>query len=114
MRLLPVNHILLGTVVVLMGAAAPAAGAAVFNVSTAAQLEAAVDTANGNGQNDTINLAAGLYPLSSSLVVGKFGVTLAGETLTLRGPAAGRRSSTGRRCSAPTSSTPCGRRTSTT
>jgi hypothetical protein len=63
--------VLLGTVVVLAGAAAQAAGAAIFNVSTAAQLEAAVDTANGNGQHDTINLAAGVYPISNGLVVGE-------------------------------------------
>jgi hypothetical protein len=81
--------VLLGTVVVLAGAAAPAAGAATFNVSTAAQLEAAVDTANGNGQDDTINLAPGVYPISNGLVVGDRFVTLPGEILTFRGPAAG-------------------------
>jgi hypothetical protein len=80
---------LLATVVALAGAAAPAAGAAVFNVSTAAQLEAAVDTANGNGQDDTIVLAPGVYAISSELVVGDRFVTPLGETLTFRGPAAG-------------------------
>jgi hypothetical protein len=70
-------------------AAAPAAGAATFDVSTAAQLEAAVRTANGNGQDDTINLAPGVYLLSNGLVVGAFGVTPPGETLTFQGPAGG-------------------------
>lgn len=70
-------------------AAAPAADAAIFNVSTAAQLEAAVATANGNGQDDAIVLAPGVYPISSSLVVGDRFVTPLGESLTLQGPAAG-------------------------
>jgi hypothetical protein len=81
--------VLLGMVVVLAGAAAPATGAAVFNVSTAAQLEAAVDTANGNSVDDTIVLAVGVYLLSSDLVVGNRFVTPPGEALTLSGPAAG-------------------------
>lgn len=39
------------------------AGAATFNVSTVAQLIATINTANGNGQDDIINMAAGVYTL---------------------------------------------------
>jgi hypothetical protein len=89
MRLRTVKKILLGALVVLAGAAAQPAGAAIFNVSTAAQLQAAVRTANGNGEDDTIVLAPGVYALSGGLIVGDRFVTLPGETLTLSGPAAG-------------------------
>lgn len=41
--------------------------AAVFQVSTIAELEAALSTARDNEDNDTINIAAGTYTLTSSL-----------------------------------------------
>ena len=35
--------------------------AAVFDVSTSADLQSALDTADSNGESDTINIAAGTY-----------------------------------------------------
>jgi hypothetical protein len=81
--------VLLGAVIVLAGVAAPAAGAAIFNVATAAQLETAVATANGNGEDDTIVLSARVFALPGDLVAGNPFVTPPGETLILRGPASG-------------------------
>lgn len=41
--------------------------AATFNVSTPAELQTALDTAAANGENDTIQAAAGTYALSATL-----------------------------------------------
>ncbi len=41
--------------------------AATFNVATAAEFQTALTTAQGNGQDDTINVATGTYSISSTL-----------------------------------------------
>ncbi|MBU0665398.1 MAG: hypothetical protein KJ990_12760 [Proteobacteria bacterium] len=41
--------------------------AAIFSVNTVSQLEGALATANGNGEDDFINIAAGTYNLTASL-----------------------------------------------
>lgn len=41
--------------------------AAIFSVSTVSQLETALATAENNGEDDTINIAAGTYSLTASL-----------------------------------------------
>jgi hypothetical protein len=42
--------------------------AEIFNVSTPAQFQAALDTAYNNGQDDTINVAAGNYNITTTLI----------------------------------------------
>jgi uncharacterized repeat protein (TIGR01451 family) len=43
------------------------AEAAIFNVSSVSEFESALDASMNNGQNDTINIAAGTYMISSKL-----------------------------------------------
>jgi hypothetical protein len=42
--------------------------AAIFNVSTPAEFQAALDTAYNNGQDDTINVVAGNYNITTTLI----------------------------------------------
>jgi len=63
-------------------AGASAASAETFKVSTSKQLEEAVTKANANGVANTIELAAGAYLPTKSLVF-----TNAGDTQTVTGPA---------------------------
>jgi len=46
--------------------------AAIFDVTTPAEFQAALTTAQGNGQDDTINVAAGTYNLTSLLTYDNF------------------------------------------
>ena len=61
--------------------------AAIFNVSTPAQFQAALDTAYINGQDDTINVAAGTYNITTTLIYNY----ILSETysLTIQGAGAG-------------------------
>ena len=61
--------------------------AAIFNVSTPAEFQAALDTAKNNGQDDTINVAAGTYNITTTLIYNY----IPSETysLTIQGAGAG-------------------------
>ena len=65
------------------------AQAAVFNIASgdAAALIAAINTANGNGKNDTINLAAGTYTLTkvNNDTDGPNGLPSITSTITIKG-----------------------------
>ena len=53
--------------VALMMTAASVTSAAVFDVSNPAEFQSALTTAQSNGQNDVINVAAGTYHITSTL-----------------------------------------------
>ena len=63
------------------------AQAAIFDVTNVAELQNALTTAKSNGQDDTINLASGIYAVSSSL--GYFPVYSENFSLTIQGAGAG-------------------------
>ena len=58
----------------------------VFPVSTTAEFQAALTTAQGNGQNNTINVAAGTYPITTRLMFSYWSGTY---SLTIQGAGAG-------------------------
>lgn len=57
--------------IIFFAVAAPVVNAAVFNIPSGNvnALIAAVNTANGNGEDDTINLAAGTYTLTDAMEI---------------------------------------------
>ena len=59
--------------------------AAVFNVANVTELEAALSTASGNSEDDTINLAAGTYTVTSTLTYPAGD----GQSLTIQGAGIG-------------------------
>ena len=61
--------------------------AAILNVSTPAEFQTALDTAKNNGQDDTINVAAGTYNITTTLIYNY----IPSETysLTIQGAGAG-------------------------
>jgi hypothetical protein len=61
--------------------------AAIFNVSTPAQFQATLNTAKDNSQDDTINVAAGNYNITTTLIYNY----IPSETysLTIQGAGAG-------------------------
>jgi hypothetical protein len=66
--------------IVILGAGEAASAQTVINVSTAAQLQSAVSTANAAGGNRTILLADGTYTVTSILNITAPNVTIAGQT----------------------------------
>jgi hypothetical protein len=70
--------VVLGLMVVL-GSASRVSAQTVINVSTAAQLQSAVSTANAAGGNRTILLADGTYTVSSMLNITGSSITIAGQ-----------------------------------
>jgi len=63
-----------------LGGASAASAQTVVNVSTAADLQAAISAANAAGGNQTVLLADGTYTVSSTLNITAPGVTIAGQT----------------------------------
>ena len=61
------------------------AGAAVFNVTDATNFQSALTTAQSNGEDDTINVAAGTYNVSTTLTYSGFEAF----SLTIQGAGAG-------------------------
>jgi len=59
--------------------------AATFNVSTPAEFQAALDTAKSNGQDDTINVAAGTYNITTRIISQSF----ENFSLTIQGAGSG-------------------------
>ncbi len=67
--------------VIILTLTAAVAQGAVFNVSTPAEFQTALTTAQSNGENDTINVASGTYNLSTAL---SYSVADGDGTLTIQ------------------------------
>jgi uncharacterized repeat protein (TIGR01451 family) len=69
----------------LIVALAPCATADIFSVSTPAEFQAALTTAQENGQNDTINVQPGTYDISAAGTLTYIAVSTENTSLTING-----------------------------